>query len=95
MQALSLKEKPQHKKHSYRYPYARAIDFTESKYSEFPKWLIEKDGFVDFMYRNYENKIMSIPKICEKEVRASDEKYFVSLFLSQIHTFKDLPTVVS
>ena len=47
------------------------------------------------MYRNYENKIMSIPKICEKEVRASDEKYFVSLFLSQIPTFKDLPAVVS
>lgn len=47
------------------------------------------------MYRNYENKIMSIPKICEKEQRASDEKYFVSLFLSQIHTFRDLPAVVN
>lgn len=47
------------------------------------------------MYRNYENKIMSIPKICEKEVRASDEKYFVSLYLSQIPTFKDLPAVVN
>ncbi len=37
---------------------------------------------------------MSIPKICEKTTRASDEKYFVSLYLSQIPTFKDLPQVV-
>jgi hypothetical protein len=72
LQALSLKEKTYFKKHSYRYPYAKAMDFTESKYNDFPKWLIEKEGFVDFMYRNYETKIMSIPKICEKEVRASD-----------------------
>jgi hypothetical protein len=48
------------------------MNFTESKYDEFPKWLIEKEGFVDFMYRNYESKLMSIPKICEKETRASD-----------------------
>lgn len=34
---------------------------------------------------------MSIPLICEKEERASDEKYFVGLFLQQIAMFRDLP----
>jgi signal-transduction protein with cAMP-binding, CBS, and nucleotidyltransferase domain len=46
------------------------------------------------MYKNYENKLMSIPKICEKKDRASDEKYFVSLYLEQIPFFQNLPPVV-
>ena len=46
------------------------------------------------MYKNYENKLMSIPKICEKKERASDEKYFVSLFIEQIPFFQKLPPVV-
>jgi hypothetical protein len=47
------------------------------------------------MYHKYETKLMSIPKICEKEDRASDEKYFLSLYLSQIPTFRDLPQVIN
>ena len=47
------------------------MNFTESKYDQFPKWLKEKEGFVDFMYRNYENRLLSIPNICEKELRGS------------------------
>jgi hypothetical protein len=43
------------------------------------------------MYKKYENKLLSIPKICEKEVKESDEKYFVSLYLEQIAIFKNLP----
>lgn len=81
LESLSLKDKIQVKKHSHRYPYAKALNISEEKYSEFPKWLIEKEGFIDFMYKNYESKMMSIPKICEKDSRASDEKYFVSLYL--------------
>lgn len=46
------------------------------------------------MYKNYENKLMSIPKICEKKERASDEKYFVSLYIEQIPFFQNLPPVV-
>lgn len=46
------------------------------------------------MYKNYENKLMSIPKICEKMARASDEKYFVSMYLQQIPIFSNLPGVV-
>ena len=38
---------------------------------------------------------MSIPKICEKEKRASDEKYFVGLYLSQHPLFSNLPQVVT
>lgn len=37
---------------------------------------------------------MSIPKICEKDTRASDEKYFVSLYLDQIPFFQNLPPIV-
>lgn len=38
---------------------------------------------------------MSIPKICEKENRASDEKYFLGLYLQQLELFKKLPSVVT
>jgi signal-transduction protein with cAMP-binding, CBS, and nucleotidyltransferase domain len=46
------------------------------------------------MYNNYEKKLMSIPKICEKDYRASDEKYFVGLYLQQNPLFSKLPQVV-
>ena len=46
------------------------------------------------MYNNYEKKLMSIPKICEKQQRASDEKYFVGLYLQQNPLFSKLPAVV-
>lgn len=90
----SLKEKL-YSRRSSKYPYAKAIDFHETQYGDFPKWLTQKEGFVDFMYNNYGSKLMSIPKICEKKERASDEKYFVSLFLDQIPIFSGLPPVVS
>ena len=61
----SLKDKI-HGRRFTKFPYAKAIDFSEEQYENFPQWLIEKDGFSQFMYRNYENKLMSIPKICEK-----------------------------
>jgi len=38
----------------------------------YPKWLTKREDFLDFMYKNYEKKLMSIPKICEKDSRASD-----------------------
>jgi hypothetical protein len=47
------------------------------------------------MYHNYESKLMSIPRICEKQHRASDELYFVNLYLQQIPFFKDLPPIVT
>lgn len=59
----SAKDKLYMKRNS-RFPYAKAIDFNEAQYTPFPKWLTEKEGFIDFMYRNYESKLMSIPKIC-------------------------------
>ena len=37
---------------------------------------------------------MSIPGICRKKDKASDEKYFLSMYLSQIEVFKGLPTTV-
>jgi hypothetical protein len=63
LHSLSNKNKYVGKKVS-KYPYAKAIDFRESKYNEYPKWITEKEGFADFMYKNYENRIMSIPHIC-------------------------------
>ena len=61
----SVKEKI-YSKRNPRFPFAKAIDFNEDQYSPFPKWLTQKDGFIDFMYKNYEQKLMSIPQICEK-----------------------------
>lgn len=90
----SVKDKIYLKRNS-RLPYAKAIDFNETQYADFPKWLTQKEGFIDFMYKNYEQKLMSIPKICEKSNRASDEKYFVSLYLDQIPFFQELPQVVN
>lgn len=46
------------------------------------------------MYQKYEAKLLSIPKICEKPTKESDEKYFVSLFLEQIPIFEGLPQLV-
>lgn len=51
-------------KRNHRYPYAKAIDFRESKYNGYPRWLTEKEGFSDFIYKSYEKKLMSIPSIC-------------------------------
>lgn len=82
-------------KRNNRFPYAKAINFRESMYKEYPKWLTQKDGFTDFMYKSYEKKLMSIPKICEKSVRASQEKYFLTLYLQKIKMFKDLPNEVN
>lgn len=48
----STKDKLYMKRNS-RFPYAKAIDFNEAQYSPFPRWLTEKEGFIDFMYHNY------------------------------------------
>ena len=37
---------------------------------------------------------MSIPSICQKKERASDEKYFIGMYLGQIEVFKSLPLTV-
>ena len=37
---------------------------------------------------------MSIPAICRKKERASDEKYFLGMYLGQIEVFRGLPPVV-
>lgn len=71
LHAINNKNKYMGKKGN-KYPFSKAIDFRESKYKEYPKWITEKEGFADFMYKNYENKLMSIPHICEKEQRESD-----------------------
>ena len=60
-----------------RFPYAKAVMFEEReqeyrKQDLYPKWLTKREDFLDFMYKNYEKKLMSIPNICEKETRASD-----------------------
>lgn len=70
LHAISTRDKVMNKK-SNRYPYAKAIDFRESKYNDFPRWLTQKEGFSDFMYKSYEKKLMSIPLICEKTTRES------------------------
>lgn len=93
LQTISTREKVMSKKHQ-RYPYAKAIDFRESKYNNFPRWLTEKEGFTDFMYQSYEKKLMSIPLICEKDKRDSDERYFLGLYLQEIEAFKGLPNEV-
>lgn len=82
-----------------RFPYSKAVMFEdrEQEYRKqdlYPKWLTKREDFLDFMYKNYEKKLMSIPKICEKDSRASDQKYFVGLYLQQHPLFADLPQVV-
>ncbi len=37
---------------------------------------------------------MSIPSICDKRIKASDEKYFLGLYLQQLPLFNKLPSVV-
>ena len=68
------------------------MEFSEAKYSIFPRWLTEKRGFTDFMYDNYEHKLLSIPSICQKEQRSSDEKYMVWLYLQNLPPFATLPS---
>ena len=71
LHSVTIKDRIQCKRNQ-RYPYAKAIDFRESMYKEYPRWLTQKVGFSDFMYQSYEKKLMSIPSICEKAERASD-----------------------
>ena len=52
-QHLSLRENRVHFKKHNRYPYAHALGFNEAQYTEYPKWLTEKHGFTEFMYKNY------------------------------------------
>lgn len=40
----SLKGKV-HQKRFSKFPYAKAIDFSEAQYEKFPPWLTEKEGF--------------------------------------------------
>ena len=49
---------------------------------------------MDFMYEKYEKKLLSIPKICEKKQRASDQRFFIKLYLQKIDMFKDLPNII-
>ena len=62
----------------------------------FPNWLKTRNDFVQFMYTNYEKKILALPKICEKlpKERTSDELYFLSMYLLQIDIFQKLPTSI-
>lgn len=63
----SLKSTPKHANKKPKYPFARVLDFGVDKFNEFPKWLTERDDFLEFMYSKYETKLLSIPKICEKD----------------------------
>lgn len=47
------------------------------------------------MYRNYEDKLMSIPHICEQDSRPSDQRYFLSLYLQQVPLLANLPPPVT
>lgn len=47
-----------------KYPFFKALHFHENKFDQYPEWLTERDDFESFMYKNYENKLLSISKIC-------------------------------
>lgn len=53
-------------------PFAKLLDFHDKKFDSFPHWLTERSQFFQFMYDNYESKLLMIPKICEEDDRASD-----------------------
>eukprot|EP00919_Chromeraceae_sp_WS-2016_P035294 GHVR01083609.1.p1 GENE.GHVR01083609.1~~GHVR01083609.1.p1 ORF type:complete len:114 (-),score=4.39 GHVR01083609.1:1338-1679(-) len=55
-----------------KFPFGSVFQFNDSKFNEFPSWLTERDDFMNFMYKKYEKKLLLIPKICEKYIRASD-----------------------
>lgn len=79
-----------------KFPFFRALHFNENKFEQYPEWMTQREDFTSFMYKNYENKLLSIPKICEKQSkdRASDEKYFVSLYLQQLDIFQNIPQLI-
>lgn len=89
----SLHNTPKNKKHQ-KFTFAKILDFSEDKFNDYPKFLTEREDFLQFMYSKYETMLLSIPKICEKEHKESDEKYFISLFLEQIPIFKGLPQLI-
>lgn len=89
----SLQSTPKYKKNP-KFPYAKVLEFSEDKFGDYPKFLTQRDDFLNFMYGKYEAKLLSIPKICEKQDKESDEKYFVSLYLEQIPIFSGLPQLV-
>lgn len=62
----SVENTPKNSVKRNKFPYAKVLDFGSDKYAEFPKWLTEREEFLDFMYKKYEDKLLSIPKICEK-----------------------------
>lgn len=86
---------PKHsQKISQKFPFAKVLEFEPKKFKEYPHWLTEREDFFKFMYDNYEEKLLAIPKICEKKQKESDEKYFVNLYLSQIKIFQQLPALI-
>ena len=62
----SLQNTPKNKK-AGKFPYGRVLDFSEDKFSQYPEFLTKREDFLQFMYSKYEAKLLSIPKICEKE----------------------------
>lgn len=44
-----------------KFPYAKGLNFNESKFEDLPEYLTQREDFVAFMYEKYEKKLLSIP----------------------------------